>query len=207
MADDRLDDAIDAVVRAVDRIERATRGKAPADPAAAPGGVMAADVQPPPVEVSPGRDAWGEVRPKKKHKKHKHKKRLPQLPPEAYVDYADDDQIDDDDAFSDLEGPEADAFAEADELAAVDDGYVQAPAPPSTMAPGTGVRSAMVGDRPDSRPFAGAPAHAPAEVHELVGRIVARTQELDEHLEAARELRVEITELVARLGAAATHQR
>jgi hypothetical protein len=34
MADDRLDDAIDAVVRAVDRIERATRVPAPESPAA-----------------------------------------------------------------------------------------------------------------------------------------------------------------------------
>ena len=50
-------------------------------------------------------------------------------------------------------------------------------------------------------------AAADAEVHELVGRIVVRTQALEEHLDAARDLRSEISELVSRLASAATKPR
>jgi hypothetical protein len=191
MADDRLDDAIDAVVRAVDRIERATRGTKPDGSVAtadepvstgATGTVSAADLQPPPAKVSPGRDAWGESHGKKKHKhKHKHKKRPPELPPEAYEA---DPVVDEDEDFTEWE-----SLAE----------------PVAPLAPGLGLRAATA--QPIAHASSAGPTHAPAEVHELVGRIVARSQELDEQLEAARTLRVEISDLVARLAAAATHQR
>ena len=192
MADDRLDDAIDAVVRAVDRIERATRGQrtlAP-EPAAIESELevdevedddepaVSPDVLPPATSVSPGRDAWvgaPDARSqhrgggKKKHKK-KHKAR-PIEPDEPLLA----DEGDDDNTF-----PIEQALPEA---------------PPAPLPAG-----------PAFAPPA-PPTHAPAEVHELVGRIVARTQELDDHLEASRQLRTEITELVARLAAASTHQR
>lgn len=45
------------------------------------------------------------------------------------------------------------------------------------------------------------------EVHELVGRIIARTQHLEDQLELARHLRFEITELVRRLAAAVERDR
>lgn len=97
-------------------------------------------------------------------------------------------------------------------------------APTEPFGPDVEVESAVEAEEPEFAPeqepaprtamppFASAsvpaaPSHAPAEVHELVGRIVARTQELDDHLEAARRLRGEITELVARLAAAATSSR
>ena len=117
MADDRLDNAIDAVVRAVDRIERATRSTLSGD--------------------APTTAAAGEA---------------PSAAPAS---------------GSEAASPNA-----------------------AAAAPGPAASSG-----------------APAEVHELVGRIVARTQDLEEHLDAARDLRSEISELVSRLAAAATKPR
>lgn len=114
---DRLDDAIDAVVRAVDRIERATRDA----------GVEAQQLQ-------------------------------------ARADE-----------------PTAETVAStpvADETAVA--------APPAAAAGATPAGS------------------APPEVYELVGRIVGRTQALEQHLDAARALRAEISALVAQLAAAAS---
>lgn len=189
MADDRLDDAIDAVVRAVDRIERATRGQRLID-AADPAGLADAEIErelrPPATGVAPGRDAWEPdpdapvvgVRKKDKGKGKKKHRALaaPVAQPEPEPEPVDLDE--------ELAEPE------------------YSPSAPEPPAAG----------RSSVPPFAAAasvpaaPSHAPAEVHELVGRIVARTQELDDHLEAARRLRGEITELVARLAAAATQR-
>jgi hypothetical protein len=55
------------------------------------------------------------------------------------------------------------------------------------------------------RPFA--EQGASPEVHELVGRIVGRMQALEDHLAASSALRTEISELVARLAAAAAKSR
>ncbi|MEH3052960.1 MAG: hypothetical protein PGN13_02990 [Patulibacter minatonensis] len=168
MADDRLDDAIDAVVRAVDRIERATRGPKPgADEEA-----HASDLGAPRAKVSPGRDVWDEGHGKKAGKGKKKKRHGEAAHPRATL-------------------PEPPDLEPADEALE--------PEPLFTTAPFAGVVQPGSGSLP--------PAHAPAEVHELVGRIVARTQELDDHLTAASELRREVTELVARLAAAATHPR
>ena len=63
---------------------------------------------------------------------------------------------------------------------------------------------------PDTPPVPSFDALAPTgddEVHELVGRIVARTQHLEDQLELARHLRFEITELVRRLAAAVERDR
>lgn len=193
MADDRLDDAIDAVVRAVDRIERATRGQRlieAADPAGLADAEIERELRPPASGVAPGRDAWepdpdAPVVGVRKKGKGKKKKRVladeiadavaePQAAAPGTIDEADDDEV----------------------VEAVDAPMAAQPARPVPPGP------------PAAPPAASAAApHAPAEVHELVGRIVARTQELDDHLEAARRLRGEITELVARLAAAATQQR
>ncbi len=187
MADDRLDDAIDAVVRAVDRIERATRGQRVID-AADPAGLVDAEIErelrPPASGVAPGRDAWEPdpdapvvgVRKKDKGKKKKHRAVAPPVAPPELED---------------------ESIVEDDEL------VESSPAPVAPEPP--------VAGRASVPPFAAAavpaaPSHAPAEVHELVGRIVARTQELEDHLEAARRLRGDITELVARLAAAATQR-
>ncbi len=145
MADDRLDDAIDAVVRAVDRIERATRAAAPVSSPASLGDATR------PIQGATGQTAafWA---PQPEHSE------------------------------------------------------------PGTYDPGAGL-----GQRPQStaefsalgaaamRPFA---EHgASPEVHELVGRIVGRMQALEDHLGAAGQLRAEISELVARLAAAAGKPR
>lgn len=187
MADDRLDDAIDAVVRAVDRIERATRGQRlidAADPAGLADAEIARELRPPASGVAPGRDAWEPdpdapvVGVRKKDKGKGKKKHRALAAPEVE--------------------PEPEPVDVDDELGEPDD----APSAPEPPAAG----------RSSVPPFAAAasvpaaPSHAPAEVHELVGRIVARTQELEDHLEAARRLRGEITELVARLAAAATQR-
>lgn len=153
MADDPLDDAIDAVVRAVDRLERATRGSVDLPPHP--------DALTPPTSVSPGREAWAPLgkgdRPGKKGGKGKKKR-------------------------------EAEAAAAAGAPASAP--AVDAPASVAPPLPAATVAGA-----------------APGQVHELVGRIVARTQELDEHLEQIQRLRTELNELVARLGNAATHGR
>lgn len=146
MADDPLDDAIDAVVRAVDRLERATRGSVDQPPHP--------DAVAPSTTISPGREAWAPLgkadRPGKKGGKGKKRREA-----------------------------EAAAVAEADAPASA-----PAPLPAATVA-----------------------GAVPGQVHELVGRIVARTQELDDHLEEIQRLRTELNELVARLGNAATHGR
>jgi hypothetical protein len=188
MADDRLDDAIDAVVRAVDRIERATRGQRVID-AADPAGIADAEIErelrPPASGVAPGRDAWepdpdAPVVGVRKKDKGKKKKRL------AAQAIAEAAPIEPDPLEVEAEPQAPEAFDEPAAAAPAGGGAPLSPAAP--VIPAAGV-------------------HAPAEVHELVGRIVARTQELDDQLEAARRLRGEITELVARLAAAATHQR
>lgn len=198
MADDRLDDAIDAVVRAVDRIERATRGQRPDAELA-----EAADLRTPSTSVSPGPDAWGAPSGKKKGKK---KKRRSELSAEAIAQaQAAGDELVDDGAAG-FSGPPAwPEPADAAYDAAADDEFA-APFPPEGAGFGLGsTASSGAAGWADFAPQP--PSQAPAEVHELVGRIVARTQELDDHLEAARLLRGEINELVARLAAAATQQR
>lgn len=193
MADDRLDDAIDAVVRAVDRIERATRGQRlieAADPAGLADAEIERELRPPASGVAPGRDAWepdpdAPVVGVRKKGKGKKKKRV----------LADEIA----DAVAEPQAAVPGTIYEAD-----DDEFVEAVDAPMAAQP-----ARPVPPGPPAAPPAvpAAAPHASAEVHELVGRIVARTQELDDHLEAARRLRGEITELVARLAAAATQQR
>lgn len=194
MADDRLDDAIDAVVRAVDRIERATRGQRlieAADPAGIADAEIERELRPPASGVAPGRDAWEPdpdapvVGVRKKDKGKKKKRLAAEVVAAAPVPDSSEPEPSDD-------APEPEAVEGHDDPAVAAPAVSPAPpAPPVSPAP----------------PAPPAGPHAPAEVHELVGRIVARTQELDDHLEAARRLRGEITELVARLAAAATQQR
>lgn len=74
--------------------------------------------------------------------------------------------------------------------AGVEAGHSQAAAPSGASAP-TGTPAQSVA----------APAGT-AEFYELVGRLVAKAQELDGHLAATSELRAEVVELVARVAAA-----
>ncbi|MBO9531818.1 MAG: hypothetical protein J7513_02470 [Solirubrobacteraceae bacterium] len=160
MADDRLDDAIDAVVRAVDRIERATRRQAVVEEAhaleaAAPAEAPAephVDARTPVTSVSPGRDAWAPV------------------------------------------------------FGGAGDGEEREPEPEPEPERPREKRAERDDDRPRKKDKH-KKKDADAELHELVGRIVVRTQELDDHLLASRALRDEISELVARLAAAADHRR
>jgi hypothetical protein len=198
MAEDRLDDAIDAVVRAVDRIERATRGQRHAeagDRVAFDDAAIARELRPPATGVAPGRGAWepelagaarGDATPpskKRKGKKGKRKTHRDAALPQAEL------------AVSTT--PVVDA---ADEPGGAP-GAPQPPTPPvsveSAPAPAPVQLAALARD---------AGVGGSAGVHELLGHVVMRTQELDDHLAAARRLRGEINELVARLAAAATNE-
>lgn len=142
---DPLDAAIDAVVHAVDRLERATRHPAdrllrdPAQAAVTPEG---------PASAEPPRKG-------KKGKKHR-------IESEAYAAAAVSDE-------SQHEGARLESAPVATEVRA------------SIADPGVS-----------------------PELHELVGRLVARSQQLDDHLAAAQQLRGEIDELVRRLAVRAT---
>ena len=213
MADDRLDDAIAAVVHAVDRIEQATRGvldeplpelpprpappqpRMPPPPAFSPqstgfaarpttalGGLGAVPAQQfaerqPPFEPQPPYDAP-----------------LPMQTPTA----------DTPTAF----GPPTHVGAEAaPELAPSPDPSWSDYEPffPDDPGPLPLPADQVPVDAVDG--YAADAGDASATVHELVGRIVARTQALEDHLDAARQLRAEITELVSRLAAAAERDR
>ena len=204
MADDRLDDAIAAVARAVDRIEAATRGVADAPPlpevpevprqprmppppaftatdlrgaggfAARPTTSLGQPVAPEPAEPEP-------VAPEAVEPEAFDESQRPAPSPEPH-----------DEPSHDLWHEET--FYEPEPA-------FEAPVPP--FDPRT----------PPTPPVPTYDALAPSgdddlgEVHELVGRIVARTQHLEDQLELARHLRFEITELVRRLAAAVERDR
>ncbi len=174
MADDRLDDAIAAVTRAVARIEAVTRGVA----------------EPPLPDLPPVREP-----------------RTP--PPPSFTDRPA--------AF----GAERSGGFAARPATALGGSLVPEPqaAPDQESEPGVGdwaehapAESPTDAAQPAPEPLA---SYAPmddddaptAQIHELVGRIIARTQTLEEHLDAARQLRFEITDLVSRLAAAAERDR
>lgn len=159
MADDRLDDAIAAVSRAVERIEAVTRGV----------------LDPPLPDLPPVRQ--------------------PRTPPPP--------------SFTDLPpGGFAARPTTALGIGPYPESEPERSEPEPTFQP-------EPEPEPEPQSFAVEPPFQPepavthdsgpdtSEIHELVGRIVARTQTLEEHLNAARNLRFEITELVSRLAAAA----
>lgn len=182
MADDRLDDAIDAVVRAVDRIERATRAAAP-------------EPQPLGDATRPIQGAVGSTQ-----------------------------------AFW---APRGEPNQVTGQFAPQSTGQVTAHQPAGQSAPGvTGqFPQQPTGQFAPQQPTAQFPPFgqpettaefsalgaatvrafadegASPEVHELVGRIVGRMQALEDHLSAAGQLRADISELVARLAAAASKPR
>ncbi|MDO9354820.1 MAG: hypothetical protein Q7T55_14075 [Solirubrobacteraceae bacterium] len=163
MADDRLDDAIDAVVRAVDRIERATRAPAPDLGVPSPPRPPLADATRP-IQGSVG--ATGAF----------------------WAPRHDEPAPGGGQGTTGTTGP-FDPGA----------GLGRGMQPPQSTAEFSALGAATV------RPYA---EHgASPEVHELVGRIVGRMQSLDDHLSAASQLRSEISELVARLAAAASAPR
>lgn len=211
MADDRLDDAIAAVTRAVERIEAVTRGAADEPLSPLPEMPMPPQPRMPPPPAFSSGSAGFAARPTTA---------LGFTAPEPEVDPS----------WSDYEPPSEPEPAFAPEAThAPEPRY----APESTFAPQVEPPFIPQQPYPQDQPFMlqqqfePEPSYAPpqtpfvaeqpfepapippvsvdasAEVHELVGRIVARTQALEDHLEAARELRSEIAELVSRLAAAA----
>ncbi|MBJ7470886.1 MAG: hypothetical protein JHD16_06265, partial [Solirubrobacteraceae bacterium] len=234
MADDRLDDAIAAVVHAVDRIEQATRGvldeslpelpprPAPPEPRTPPppafssqsagfaarpttalGGLgavpapqpspelpEAATEQQPPLEYRPPSEQQPPFEPQPPFDQQPPFAQQPQFEQQPY------------DAPLPMQEPSVEAPAE------------QAPGLAPSPDPTWSDYEPFFPDDPGPLPLAADQAHdehpiaqdagdPSASVHELVGRIVARTQALEDHLDAARQLRAEITELVSRLAAAA----
>ena len=230
MADDRLDDAIDAVVRAVDRIERATRsvtGAPPSPPVAADGSASPAAPEPhaqratqfsqphPMVEPHAPLDApqppaqaeylrgttnfWSTVRD------------VPVAPPAQ--------QSPPQGLGHELQFGSAQAPAVPEQAQGLPQGLAPSPSPESDSQPsgaphdpgsglGPGAQSTAEFSALGAATLQSYAAHgASPQVHELVGRIVGRMQSLEDHLAAAGALRVEISELVARLAAAASKPR
>lgn len=223
MADDRLDDAIAAVTRAVDRIEAVTRGAAEEQLPSAPAAPLPPQPRmPPPPAFSSGAAGFA-ARPTTA---------LDFSAPEPVVDPS----------WSDYEPPlESDLPYAPDGVVEPESSYEPGPphAPQQAFAPEPPFvpQPSFVPDPPYAPepplmlqqqfepepyyptapemppapeaipPIPPVPVDASAEVHELVGRIVARTQALEDHLEAARQLRSEISELVSRLAAAADRER
>lgn len=222
MADDRIDEAIAAVVRAVDRIDAAARGETAPTPPADPGRLprkppppafTATDLRPggfasrpatslgaPPVdpdvfdepEIVPSvRDDLAAAA----YDPHSYDEPSPDLWPEETF-------YEPEPAF---EAPVPPVEPPAPEPVAAAPAPPAPPAPPASAPAPSPARSPAP---PATPPLPSYDALNPtgeddlADAHELIGRILARTQHLDDQLEAARYLRFEITELVRRLAAA-----
>ena len=185
-AGDPLDDAIDAVVRAIDRIARASR-----PPAGVGAGAADAEEAAPHASLSSTLVAGGWPA-------------SPVVPPVAA-----DVNVGDDDAAGAARDAGADSEASGDGLRKKGK-KDKAKKGKSDAAAGAGTRPPSGEPHaPEIDAAALAAAHAlqaaiqrreaPAELHELVGKIVTRSQQLDDHLVAAQGLRAEISELVTRL--------
>ena len=217
MADDRLDEAIAAVTRAVDRIDAATRG-VPVDPYGELGdSPLPPQPRTPPPPAFTGEGAGFAARPTTALGVPQHQVE-PQVDPSwsdyeppfaSPNDFQPDPQLPQPGFAPEPSltpgpppAPEPQQFLPQQEWQPEPPQQFQAepqwqPAPPQSFAPAPDPEPEFIPELP------AVPVDASAEVHELVGRIVARTQALEDHLDAARTLRAEIAELVSRLAAAA----
>ncbi len=186
MADDRIDDAIAAVARAVARIEAVSHGVLePPLPDLPP---LREPRTPPPPSFTDLPSGFA-ARPTTALGRGFDPDPEPEFEPEPEFD---------------PEPLQATVPLNQPELAP-EPGLEAGPAPESEPRPKSKSKSKSKAKSKSAKP---APEHEPgADIHELVGRIIARTQLLEEHLDAARQLRCEITELVSRLAATAERDR
>lgn len=213
MADDRIDEAIAAVVRAVDRIEAATRGVAEDPPVLADPGRLPRKPPPPSFTATDLRGAGGfAARPTTSLGQPERPGERPAPPVQPAAERVDPLEFDEPEAVA----PEFDVHAEQpshdlwhEETFYESEPAFEPPVPayePQESAPAPPVTPPVTPPVPPvTPPVPSYDALAPTgddEVHELVGRIIARTQHLEDQLELARHLRFEITELVRRLAAA-----
>lgn len=206
MADDRIDEAIAAVVRAVDRIEAATRGVSE-DPPVLPDPSRLPRKPPPPAFTATDLRGAGGFAARPTTSLGQPQPPVEQPPVEESVDPL---EFDEPEALA----PEFDAHEDApshdlwhEETFYEPEPAFEAPVPAyePSAPPAAAPPAAPPLEPPATVPVPSYDALAPTgddEVHELVGRIIARTQHLEDQLELARQLRFEITELVRRLAAA-----